>query len=502
MQNQSNLYITDGFVTIPKYIANIPRSAKVSDQEAMFDLYFLATWKPYTFIKFGKKISLIQWQLSQSMRFLEKRWQRSEKWVQRFLMSMQERWALRYESSRLGTLITLGSNSAGTKEGMGIEKKEACNFSTDNEWNHIFSGDGMGWILNKRGHEGGIIRKELIKERIYSNALYDEINEKIPVLDILHKCGYETFKKSNTERGIKENGQKTSWHSVSIKKNIVFDLTTGKCRPCGGPVALIKRLYGTTSGKEIIEIAEREYGFHSREFHSNGQQHYPIETSRPAPVNSWPLNNPWQAKEWELLKSVAPTVRQIEYTAGRWVLIAALRGGVLWFKGGRLALAIRNSSTGDVVGIQTRESDNISENRYKIIPWGTSHGYFYDFPSEMETDRATPGKMLVVEGFMDYLSVRQFTPYVIGVTSASSDCHDFHEFGRLGCAFAMIPHQDTPGEWLFEKLNQKLPVERVRLDEYDRASTDDIKDMNDYLVKYGRDEFESLLRRVWILQES
>ncbi len=89
--------------------------------------------------------------------------------------------------------------------------------------------------------------KELNSSKNYSYTIdyreaFEEIN-RIPVMDILNRFGYQTFRTGNKGvLGIYENGKKTRGHIVNVRDNYVRDFTE-KRRFCGQPVALIKRLY-------------------------------------------------------------------------------------------------------------------------------------------------------------------------------------------------------------------------------------------------------------------
>jgi archaellum biogenesis ATPase FlaH len=170
-----------------------------------------------------------------------------------------------------------------------------------------------------------------------------------------------------------------------------------------------------------------------------------------------------------------------EYLAKRKVDIEAIRG-IIGYENGMITLPIVNQY-GDTVGIQRR---SLTDKRFLID--GES-GFFWNDPNPK-------GVLMIAEGVMDYLTLRQFYPHVLGLVSATSSLECSKILKRYEKVLWLGDNDKTGNEQ-----KRKFLELQKECDIYDIERKTE-RDMNDSFCAFtGKNFIGTLLSNMKLIQE-
>lgn len=170
---------------------------------------------------------------------------------------------------------------------------------------------------------------------------------------------------------------------------------------------------------------------------------------------------------WEL------TDEQIKYLNERCIDFKSLGHNVIRNYDWRIAIPIKNID-GNIKSIQSRAISDTDQIRYKIEKNSDSDWIFYDWINKEDK------RLIVVEWFTDFLSLRQFTTNVIGLVNAKNETQiDYVKFLSKTYEIYFIPDNDDAWKVTIEKFQEKkIKFNLFKLEHYWS------KDINEVLVNY------------------
>ncbi len=198
------------------------------------------------------------------------------------------------------------------------------------------------------------------------------------------------------------------------------------------------------------------------------------------------LENNWKPKKEENLFKAKwnemweVTEEQKEYMMSRWINLSLLE----W--------VVKNNSWKMCVPIVKHDwricslqSRNVWDKAYFLAPWWDSDWIFMNWINQEKK------ALIVVEGWSDYLTIRQWTTNVIGLVNAwnTEQLRIVKQFQRSGMEIFFIPDNDEAGEKAEEKMNELWIIfNTFRVGDYW------VKDINELISSY--DVWKTILKTI------
>lgn len=265
----------------------------------------------------------------------------------------------------------------------------------------------------------------------------------IPIRDVIDKLGISYTTAGTNEFTLVEGWKVTSGWRFNAEKNIVYDFS--KDRAGGDTFGFVKNYVGLDDKETFKRFADN--------FGTSGQ---PQTKS---------IYNVWQN-----LNPISDI--QKEYLAKRAITPSKICDFVKNYGGGLGCLVYENSVA---KWLTARTLSNDHDKRFIACPGFSTKG-IYEY--RIDKDR---NYIIVVEGLIDFLSLRQYDTNVVGLKSAESG---IEEVVRLAKDFQIILcyDNDEAGRKTIDKLNG-IKMKLFNPSEFIEGA----KDMNDIMVTMGED---------------
>lgn len=272
----------------------------------------------------------------------------------------------------------------------------------------------------------------------------DKRTKHVPIKDVLHKLGIETYRKWDDEIWLCEWKQKTSWRSANIKDNLVNDFTD-KWRPKGDPYAFVKQHFNILDDKEVYE-----------RFEQNFTEYKPTEKESVYSI-------------WKKLPELSQ--KQVEYLEWRGIEYNKVKHFVKDYNWAIGCMIFQNNVA---VWLTARTLNTDHNKRFVALKWYKSK---WVYKSKLDEKK---DYVIVVEWLIDFLTVRQYEQNVVALKSLEawySDVKDLAKKYKIKMVFDNDEH--------IEKAKEKMKW--ISYSFFDWSEVEFLwyqcKDVND-LVKY------------------
>lgn len=260
--------------------------------------------------------------------------------------------------------------------------------------------------------------------------------KEIKIIDVMDRLWVEYRSTGAWEYSIVENGDITSGWRFNVNKNIVHDFS--KDRPSGDTFWFVKMYLNISDDKDVFHWFDEN-------FHTGTDQKKPVSLI-------WSWLETLQDKHKEYLKS-----RGIEYEK--------VKDFVKLYNNG-IACLVYEWEIPRGINARTLSTDH---NRRFTALSGYSTKWVYKYKLDTNKDY-----VIVVEGLMDFLSIRQDETNVIGLKSAESGIEDIIKLSEKYKIY-YVSDNDEAGKKSLEKLKG------IKYKWFD-ISQFDAKDVNELLI--------------------
>lgn len=279
---------------------------------------------------------------------------------------------------------------------------------------------------------------------------------KIPIDEVILSLGVKTFHKGENEIWLMEWDTKTDWWSANTLENFVTDFT-GKGRPQWPVFSFVK---------EFLKLDDKRT---FEWFDKNFEAWKPLTVSQKKPVI-------------QIRKELPPvSIKQQEYLASRWIHYDTISELVRDYNGSIACLVYEK---GIAVGINARRIDWDDKNRFTALSWYSTSGIYY-WGIDKSKDY-----LIVVEGLIDFLTLKQYETNVVALKSLESGYDDII---RLAQNFKIMMVFDN--DWKEEKAKKKL--QGIKYSFFDRSAIEQLwfecKDTNDLHQVISDEIIESIM---------
>jgi len=208
----------------------------------------------------------------------------------------------------------------------------------------------------------------------------------VNIRDVLDRLGVEYFRKTGNEYGIYQDGKKTDGWAFNTDQNIVKDFA-GKWRLEGWPFQVVK-MREKLDDKDVFVWFENNFPMFK------------------------PTNENYKKPVLSIWKWLSPcTEMQIEYLKGRGIDYAKVEHLVRDYKGWIGCLVYEN---GIPKGLNARTLSKDHRRRFMALAGYPTKGVYMDKLDDQKS------YVIVVEGLIDFLTLRQYETNVIGLKSSES----------------------------------------------------------------------------------
>lgn len=240
---------------------------------------------------------------------------------------------------------------------------------------------------------------------------------KIPIDEILLTLWIKTFSKGENEIGLMEWDTKTDGWSANTLENFVTDFV-GKWRPQWPAFSFVKEFL-KLDDKKTFEWFDRNF-----------------EARKPLTVNQ-------KKPVIQIRKELPPvSIKQQEYLSSRWIKYESIADLVKDYNGSIACLVYEK---GIAVWINARRIDGDEKNRFTALSWYSTSGIYY-----WGIDKSK-NYLIVVEGLIDFLTLKQYETNVVALKSLESGYEDII---RLAQNYKIMMVFDNDGKE--EKAKKKL----------------------------------------------
>lgn len=273
----------------------------------------------------------------------------------------------------------------------------------------------------------------------------DKINS-IPFLDVLWALWYSEWKDYIIQQKdiirMKDWWKVTDWWVGSINKWILNCFSGVK---------------GSRIEGDRLDLVKMKYWINDYEAFKWFEEKFNIEKMQNTEEKNESVVDKWRSLE---------PISENSYLASRWIDPSLLSWIIKQWQYG-VSLPIRTANW-NITSIQTRTNKEEKKERYRIEGAQNSKWLFYDWIPDN-------WPLYLVEGFTDYLTLRQFTPNVIWLVSALTWISELKALVKQRELLYLFDADDT-WEQSVELLKENgIKLRLAHLNEF----SDDVKDVND-----------------------